>query len=120
MCYFRYLDFFSKNNSFIFTERSNWNLDDGYPRNSENDLLVNLNPARTSGVSYYHRLRLMINMLDQEFLRCSSENFFFVRKNNKICEHNCTIYIIQNKYVTIYLYKMSQYLIIYNIIHIYI
>ncbi|XP_027844875.2 pickpocket protein 28-like [Aphis gossypii] len=78
----RYLDFFSKNNSFIFTERSNWNLDDGYPRNSENDLLVNINPARTSGVSYYHRFRLMINMLDQEFLSCSSENFFFITLGN--------------------------------------
>ncbi|KAF0750068.1 pickpocket protein 28-like [Aphis craccivora] len=77
-----YLDFFSKNNSFIFTEKSNWNLDDGYPRNSENDLLVNLNPARTSGVSYYHRLRLMINMLDQEFLKCSSEIFFFITLGN--------------------------------------
>lgn len=78
--YFRYLNFFLKNNSYIFTEKSNWNLDDGYPPNSENNLLVNINPARTSGVSHYHRLRLMINTLDQEFFGCSSKSNFFVSK----------------------------------------
>ncbi|XP_022161246.1 pickpocket protein 28-like [Myzus persicae] len=74
----RYLNFFLKNNSYIVTEKSNWNLDDGYPPNSENDLLVNINPARTSGVSHYHRLRLTINILDQEFFSCSSQSHFFI------------------------------------------
>ncbi|KAL4090752.1 hypothetical protein QTP88_025529 [Uroleucon formosanum] len=74
----RYLNFFLKNNSYIGIERSAWNLDDGYPPSSENDYLVNINPARTSGVSNYHRLRLMINTMDQEFLSCSSGSFFFI------------------------------------------
>ncbi|XP_015375742.1 PREDICTED: pickpocket protein 11-like, partial [Diuraphis noxia] len=31
--------------------KSNWNLDDGYPPNSEKNILVNINPARTSGIT---------------------------------------------------------------------
>ncbi|XP_060875934.1 pickpocket protein 11-like [Metopolophium dirhodum] len=67
---------------FIQPKMTRLGLYDGYPQNSENDLLVNINPARTSGVSRYHRLRLMINTLDQEFLNCSSGSFFFITLSN--------------------------------------
>jgi len=34
--------------------------------------IVEVTPSRTSGVSYYHRLRLALHTLDDEFLSCAN------------------------------------------------
>jgi len=47
-------------------------------------MLIDVTPARTGGISYYHRLRLMLHMFDDQFLGCPNnniENGFLVRKN---------------------------------------
>ncbi|XP_025415513.1 pickpocket protein 28-like [Sipha flava] len=68
--YQKYLKFFSKSNSYIDSEKTLWNLDDGYSSYSDTDLLIDVVPSRTSGVSYYHRLRLNLHTNTDEFLRC--------------------------------------------------
>lgn len=76
------MDFFSKNYSYINTEKFRWNIEDGYSFLTENDILLNTIPARTGGISYYHRLRLMLHMYDGRFLECpygDAENHFMVR-----------------------------------------
>jgi hypothetical protein len=70
----RYLKFFSKSNSYIDSEKTLWNLDDGYSSYSDTDLLIDVVPSRTSGVSYYHRLRLNLHTNTDEFLRCPQLN----------------------------------------------
>lgn len=73
--YFRYLNFFSKNLTYVITEKSNWNLDDGYPQYLKNNILLNIYPIRTSGVSYYHRLKVILHTMDDEFIGCPNLNF---------------------------------------------
>lgn len=64
------MDFFSKNNTFLNTQRSYWNLDDGYSFYLGDNILTEVIPPRTGGTSYYHRLRLMLHVLDDQFLKC--------------------------------------------------
>lgn len=80
------MDFFSKNNSYMDDKISIWNLDNRYSLYSNNDnMLVDVFPFRTGGISYYHRLRLMMHNMDNAFLGCPNHGLkssFFVR--NKI------------------------------------
>lgn len=69
---FRYTNFFSKNITYVDTEKSNWNLDDGYSFYLNHQTIVDVTPSRTSGVSYYHRLRLVLHTLDDDFLSCAN------------------------------------------------
>jgi len=78
------MNFFFKNYSYIGTEKIRWNVEDGYSFLTDNDMLVDVTPARTGGISYYHRLRLMLHMFDDRFLGCHNsgmEDGFVVRKN---------------------------------------
>ncbi|XP_060849633.1 pickpocket protein 28-like, partial [Rhopalosiphum padi] len=70
--YQRYSDFFSKNITYVNAGKSNWNLDDGYSFYSKQHTIVDVTPARTSGVSYNHRLRLMLHTSDDDFLSCAN------------------------------------------------
>ncbi|XP_050060296.1 pickpocket protein 28-like isoform X3 [Aphis gossypii] len=73
MYYQRYSDFFSKNITYVDTGKSNWNLENGYSfYTNQHDTIVDVTPARTNGVSYNHRLRLMLHNLDDEFLGCTN------------------------------------------------
>lgn len=85
--YVRYMDFFSKNNSYMDNNIiSNWNLDDGYSLNSDNGFMHSNNiPFRTGGISYYHRLRLKMHNFDKEFSGCPNralEHSFLVCNKN--------------------------------------
>lgn len=76
------MNFFFKNYSYIDTEKIRWNVEDGYSFLTDNDMLVNVTPARTGGTSYYHRLRLMLHTVDEKFLSCPNlkkESSFVVR-----------------------------------------
>lgn len=78
-CFFRYMNFFSKNNTFPFVSKSKWNIDDGYPL--KNGILLNILPGRTSGVSYYHRLRMILHTMEDDFISCPnkfSPDYFLV------------------------------------------
>lgn len=79
LCFFRYIEFF--NITYNITEISKWNIDDGYSSYSDDDILVDSFPARTNGVSYYHRLKLFLFSNDDEFVSCPNSRltgFFFV------------------------------------------
>lgn len=79
LCFFRYMDFF--NVTYNYSETSKWNIDDGYSFYSDDDILIDSVPARTNGVSYYHRLKLFLFLNDAEFVNCpnnSFDDFFFV------------------------------------------
>lgn len=65
------MDFFSTKSTYINTEQTYWNLEDGYSYYINQPALVNVIPARTSGVSYNHRLRLMLESSDDDFLSCA-------------------------------------------------
>lgn len=74
------MDFFS-NNTYIPTIKSNWNLDDGYSLYLNNNVLLNVIPARTGGISYYHRLKLILHTLEDTFFSCpplTTEGSFLV------------------------------------------
>lgn len=77
------MDFFLTNNTYLNTEKSKWTLDDGYSLLSDKNVLFNIIPARTSGVSYYHRLRLKLHTTENGFSVCPNtkfdEDFFLVR-----------------------------------------
>jgi len=79
------MDFFP-NNTYKPTEQSNWNLDDGYSLYLNNNVLLNVIPARTGGISYYHRLRLMLHTVDKQFLSCPNFN----KKGS---------FVVRNKYI---------------------
>lgn len=95
--YFRYLHFFSKNNSYAITSKTNWNLDDGYQNN--NGVHSTLNSSPTSGVSYYHRLRMMLHTLGDDFIKCPNNfitNSFLVRDTLFINNYSqYTIFIVR-------------------------
>jgi len=61
---------------------SKWTFDDGYSLFSDKNVLFSVTPARTSGVSYYHRFRLKLHTIENEFSVCPnngfSEDFFLV------------------------------------------
>lgn len=52
------------------TAKSNWNVEDGYSFESNQRDFVDVIPARTSGVSYYHSLRLILHSLYDDYLGC--------------------------------------------------
>lgn len=84
----RYVDFFSKDYAYVGTEKSNWNLDDGYALYLNDSMPVDVIPFRTGGNSYYHRLRLVMHSLDDKFLSCSNRYLvsgFVVRKKYILC-----------------------------------
>lgn len=70
-CCFRYRNFFLKPITFNYTGRSKWNLDYGY----SDDNLLDIYPLRSGGVSYYNRLSLTLNSIDDEFLACPNRGF---------------------------------------------
>lgn len=81
------MNFFSTNNSYSVTDKTDWNLDDGYPQHLTNNLFLIVNPIRTTGVSYYHRLRVVIHSLENEFINCEdndpeSENILVCNNKN--------------------------------------
>lgn len=72
------------------TKSSIWNLDDGYTIHSnDNDIPFDVIPARTSGVSYYHRLILRLHILNKDFKSCPygkiTEGSFIVSIDILIC-----------------------------------
>ncbi|XP_029345801.1 pickpocket protein 28-like [Acyrthosiphon pisum] len=71
---------------------SKWTFDDGYSLFSDKDVLFSITPARTSGVSYYHRLRLKLHTTENEFSACPNndfnEDFFLVIISNPGELHN--------------------------------
>ncbi|CAI6361039.1 unnamed protein product [Macrosiphum euphorbiae] len=81
-----YLNFFSTNNTYLDTEKSKWTLDNGYSLFSDKDVLLSVTPARTSGVSYYHRLRLKLHTTENAFSVCPNndfnEDFFLIMISN--------------------------------------
>jgi hypothetical protein len=96
-CNFRYSDFFSKNITYVNAGKSNWNLDDGYSFYSKQHTIVDVTPARTSGVSYNHRLRLMLHTSDDDFLSCANLGIEKSRFVVRITE-NINIRVINKKY----------------------
>lgn len=84
--YFRYLDFFSTNNTYSLTDKSEWSLDDGYKQTTENNLFLIVNPIRTTGVSYYHRLRVVVHSMEDDFLNCG--DIGRASENTLVCNHN--------------------------------
>lgn len=68
------MNFFSKNATYTVTERTKWNLDDGYSSYS-NDVLLAVNPVRTNGVTYFNSLSFVLKKLKDEFLNCPYHNF---------------------------------------------
>lgn len=69
------MNFFSTNNTYLDTEKSKWTLDNGYSLFSDKDDLFSVTPARTSGVSYYHRLRLKLHTTENAFSVCPNNDF---------------------------------------------
>jgi len=65
------MEFFSTKSTYVNTEKTYWNLEDGYSSYINQPVFVNVIPARTSGVSYNHRLRLMLQSSDDDFLSCA-------------------------------------------------
>lgn len=68
---FRYSNFFSNAITFNYSKRSEWNLDYGY----SNHNFLDVYPLRSSGVSYYNRLSLKLNAINDEFLECPNRAF---------------------------------------------
>lgn len=64
------MDFFSKNSTYSNNITSSWNTDDGYSKFRNQSTLGDVWPARTSGVTYYHRLRLVVHSKIGDFLDC--------------------------------------------------
>jgi len=114
-CCFRYLNFF--NSTYVVTEKSKWNIDDGYLHYLDKNILVNVVPARTSGVSYYHRLKLFLFLKDEEFVGCPNnrlENFFFVSFILLIVSTKFVVYCVVKN---IFLLKLHLHLKIFKKIH---
>lgn len=65
------MDFFSTKIMYVNTEKTYWNLEDGYSSYTNQPILTHVIPARTSGVSYNHRLRLMLQSSNDDFLSCA-------------------------------------------------
>lgn len=57
---------------YVNTERSNWNLEDGYLFYANQPNLMDMIPSRTSGVSYNHRVKLMLHSLEDDFISCAN------------------------------------------------
>lgn len=85
---FRYLIFFSQSITFNLTKEPIWNLDDGYTiQYNDDDFPFDVIPARTSGVSYYHRLVLRLPIMNNDFQSCPNRNLiegFFVVSTDRI------------------------------------
>ncbi|KAL5233284.1 hypothetical protein ACI65C_000694 [Semiaphis heraclei] len=69
-----------------YYQRSKWTLDVGYSLLSDENVLFNIIPARSNGVSYYHRLRLKLHTTENGFSICPNskfdEDFFLVIISN--------------------------------------
>jgi len=66
------MDFFSTKITYVNTEKSYWNLEDGYSFYVNQPNRIDMIPARTSGVTYNHRIRLMLHALEDDFLSCAN------------------------------------------------
>lgn len=66
------MDFFSTKITYVNTKRSYWNLENGYLFYENQPNLVDVIPFRTSGISYNHRVKLMLNALEDNFLSCAN------------------------------------------------
>lgn len=72
--YFRYTFFFSKHYTNTPTLHSKWTEDHGYNFYSHDNIQLDEIPARTSGISYYHRLVLRLHSFS-DFLGCPDHNY---------------------------------------------
>ncbi|XP_050060299.1 pickpocket protein 28-like [Aphis gossypii] len=105
--YQRYMEFFSTKITYVNTEKTYWNLEDGYSSYMNQPVLVNVIPARTSGVSYNHRLRLMLQSSDDDFLSCADLGIeggsFLITFSNpaEYCSVSPRAYIIPDTYTKI-------------------
>ncbi|KAL4090753.1 hypothetical protein QTP88_025530 [Uroleucon formosanum] len=105
--YQRYMDFFSTKITYVNTKRSYWNLENGYSFYENQPNLMDVIPFRTSGVSYNHRVKLMLNALENNFLSCAnlgvSGGSFLITFSNpaEYCSVSPRIYIIPDTYTKI-------------------